>query len=111
MILRIWHGWAPTGARADAYEELLNTEIAPGILRRGIPGLLDLSVLRRNESTVSEPDGLTEFATVMTFADWAAVRAFAGEDLTGSVVPPAARALLTRFDEHSQHYELRHRHT
>ncbi|AXB42231.1 antibiotic biosynthesis monooxygenase [Amycolatopsis albispora] len=104
MILRVWHGWA-AGTRAAAYEELLTTEIAPGILRRGIPGLRELSVLRR-EPDESSVDGLTEFVTTMTFDDWAAVRTFAGDDLTGAVVPPEARALLTRFDEHSQHYEL-----
>ncbi|MFI6025641.1 antibiotic biosynthesis monooxygenase [Amycolatopsis magusensis] len=104
MILRVWHGWA-AGAQAAAYEELLNTTIAPGILRRGIPGLRELDVLR-GASDVDE----TEFVTLMVFDDWAAVREFAGDDLTGSVVPPAARALLSRYDEHAQHFELVHRH-
>ena len=47
-----------------------------------------------------------EFMTVMTFAGWSAVEAFAGASRTGSVVPPAARSLLKRFDEHSQHYDV-----
>jgi hypothetical protein len=34
------------------------------------------------------------------------VRAFAGEDYELAVVPPEARALLTRFDERSRHYEV-----
>ncbi|WP_207943154.1 hypothetical protein [Actinomadura sp. KC345] len=42
----------------------------------------------------------------MTFDDWAAVEAFAGTDPTAAVVPPAARAVLRRFDTESQHYEL-----
>jgi hypothetical protein len=40
----------------------------------------------------------------MRFDDVAAVAAFTGGDPRTSVVPPAARALLTRFDEHSRHY-------
>jgi len=34
-----------------------------------------------------------------------AVRAFAGQDHETAVVPPEARALLSRFDATSQHYE------
>jgi hypothetical protein len=37
------------------------------------------------------------------------VREFSGEDYEVSVVPPAARAVLSRFDERSQHYEVRER--
>jgi hypothetical protein len=43
----------------------------------------------------------------MWFASLEAVRAFAGEDYEIAVVPPKARALLSRFDAHSQHYEVR----
>ena len=35
----------------------------------------------------------------MWFQSWEAVKAFAGEDWERSVVPPAARAVLARFDE------------
>jgi hypothetical protein len=44
---------------------------------------------------------------MMWFDSIAAVRAFAGEDYEIAVVPPQARALLSRFDERSQHYEVR----
>jgi hypothetical protein len=37
------------------------------------------------------------------------VRAFAGEDHEASVVPPAARELLSRFDRRARHYEVRQR--
>jgi hypothetical protein len=103
MILRIWRGWT-TKDHADTYERLLNGTIAPGIMRRGIAGLRDLSVLR------SDGDVEVEFMTVMTFDDWDAVAEFAGPDPTASVVPPAAREVLARFDAHSQHYELLRRH-
>jgi hypothetical protein len=35
------------------------------------------------------------------------VRTFAGQDYELAVVPPKARAVLKRFDERSQHYEVR----
>ena len=43
----------------------------------------------------------------MWFDSLDAVRAFAGEDFEAAVVPAAARELLSRFDERSQHYEVR----
>jgi len=33
------------------------------------------------------------------------VRAFAGEEYTRAVIAPDAGPLLTRYDEHSVHYE------
>jgi hypothetical protein len=101
MIIRIWHGWT-TPENADAYEDLLNETIVPGIMAKGIPGLDGLDILVRTDGD----EGEVEFITAMTFSDWSAVEAFAGVGRTGSVVPPAARAVLKRFDEHSQHYEV-----
>jgi hypothetical protein len=106
MILRAWRGWA-TADRADEYEHLLNATIAPAIIARGIAGLRDLTVLRRDGA---ETPGEVEFLTLMTFDDAAAVAEFAGPDPAASVVPPAARAVLNRFDPHSRHYHLVHRH-
>jgi hypothetical protein len=50
-----------------------------------------------------------EFITIMWFEDLDSVRTFAGEDYEAAVVPPKARAVLSRFDERSQHYEIRER--
>src|SRR5690242_8889193 len=105
MIVRVWRGWT-TKDNAETYERLLNGTIAPAIMRRGIAGLRDLSVLRNEGDEVDE----VEFVTIMTFDDWAAVEEFAGPEAGASVVPPAARAVLARFDAHSQHYELLERH-
>lgn len=100
MIRRVWHGWT-TAADAGAYEALLLREIAPTIGERGIPGCLGMEVLRR-------PLGdEVEFVTIMRFESMDAVRAFAGPDPEAAVVPPAARALLRRFDLRSAHYEVR----
>lgn len=100
MICRIWHGWT-TPANADAYEELLRAEIFHGIARREIPGYRGIELLRRTDRE------LVEFVTMMWFDSIDAVRAFAGPDYDLAVVPPAARALLHRFDDRSTHYEMR----
>jgi antibiotic biosynthesis monooxygenase (ABM) superfamily enzyme len=100
MIVRIWHGWTPPD-KADAYEALLKDEIFVGIGGRQIPGYHGIRLLRRDHGSE------VEFITIMTFEDMDAVRQFAGEDHDVAVVPPKVRALLARFDQRSQHYELR----
>ena len=100
-VRRVWHGWT-TPENADAYERLLRTEIFPGIAARAIPGYLGIELLRR------EAGDEVEFVTQMRFASLEAVRAFAGAEYEVAVVPPRARALLSRFDERSAHYEIRH---
>lgn len=100
MISRIWHGWTTPG-NADKYEELLKQEIFVGICERQIPGFSGIQLLRRDVGRE------VEFITIMTFDSLAAVREFAGEDYEAAVVPPKARALLCRFDERSQHYEIK----
>ena len=100
MISRLWHGWT-TPENADRYEALIRSTIFPGIAGRAIVGLERVELLRR-------PLGAeVEFVTVMRFASWDAVKAFAGPDWEVSVVPPTARAVLSRFDAEAQHYEVR----
>lgn len=98
MITRIWHGWT-TAQNADAYERLLRTEIFEGIAARRIDGFRGIDLLRRAQGEE------VEFVTIMWFDSLAAIRAFAGGDYEAAVVPPAARALLRRFDSRSAHYE------
>ncbi len=100
MISRIWHGWT-TPENADAYESLLREEIVAGIRGRKIPGFANIELLRRALGDE------VEFVTIMRFESIDAVREFAGEDYEASVVPPRARAILARFDERSQHYDVR----
>jgi heme-degrading monooxygenase HmoA len=100
MISRVWHGWT-TPANADAYETLLKNEIFIGIRNRQIAGYRGIHLLRRNLGDE------VEFVTVMWFDSFDAVRAFAGADYEVAVVPPKARALLSRFDQRSQHYEVK----
>ena len=98
MPARLWHGWA-SPAKADAYEELLRGEVLPGIQR--IDGHRGAYLLRRDAGEE------VEFVTITLFDSIDAVRAFAGDDVEAAVVPPAARALLSHFDERSVHYEIR----
>jgi heme-degrading monooxygenase HmoA len=102
MISRIWHGYT-TPANADRYESLLKEEIFVGIRGRKIPGFREIQLFRRDAGAE------VEFITVMWFDSLDAVRAFAGPDYEAAVVPPKARAVLSRFDERSQHYEVRER--
>jgi len=98
MITRIWHA-RTTNENADAYERLLKTDIFPGIASRNMSGYRGISLVRR------DVEGEVEFITIMWFDSPESVRQFAGEDATLAVVPAKARALLSRFDERSAHYE------
>jgi heme-degrading monooxygenase HmoA len=100
MIARVWHGWTTT-QNAAAYEGLLREQVFPGIAAKGVAGYRRIQLLRR------ELDGEVEFTTIMWFDSLDAVRQFVGEDHERAYVPAAARAVLARFDERSQHYEVR----
>ena len=100
MIGRIWHGWT-TPENADTYEKLLRTEIFPAIASKNVPGYRGIQLLRRTL------DVEVEFITIMLFDSLDAIRQFAGEDYELAYVPEKAREVLTRFDERSQHYEIR----
>jgi antibiotic biosynthesis monooxygenase (ABM) superfamily enzyme len=100
MITRIWHGWT-TPANAPAYETLLRGEIFTGIAARRIDGYRGISLCRRNSGDE------VEFITIMWFDSIDAVRTFAGENYEVAVVPEKARAVLSRFDSVSAHYDTR----
>ena len=99
MISRVWHGWTNRD-NADAYEELLQSEIFTNIAERSNQGFRGIHLLRR------DVDGGVEFVTIMWFDSLDAVRAFAGEEYEIAVVPPKARQLLSRFDGRSAHYQV-----
>lgn len=105
MIARIWHGWT-TPENADAYETLLLEKIFPDIESMDIPGYRSIDLYRR-ESDSDE----VEFITLMTFDSLESVRNFVGKDYERAHVPEEARRVLSRFDERSQHYEIRERRT
>jgi heme-degrading monooxygenase HmoA len=101
VIGRIWHGWT-TPQNADKYERLLKEEIFSGIADRKVPGYKGIQLFRRPLDNDE-----VEFVTIMWFDSWDAVKQFAGEDYERAYVPPATREVLERFDERSQHYEIK----
>ncbi len=98
-VKRIWHGWT-TPQNAEAYEKLLREEVSIGIEATEIAGLRRFEMMRRAHADE------VEFVTIMEFDDIDAVKAFVGEDYEASYVPEAARKVLKRFDQRSQHYDL-----
>jgi antibiotic biosynthesis monooxygenase (ABM) superfamily enzyme len=99
MICRLWRGWT-TPEEADAYENIVRTEVIPGIEARRIPGFRHIDLMRRDLG------GEIEFQTLMWFDDLDAIKAFMGEDYTLSHVPPEARAVLNSFDDRASHFEV-----
>jgi antibiotic biosynthesis monooxygenase (ABM) superfamily enzyme len=65
-----------------------------------VPGYVGADLLRRDAGDE------TAFVTITRFESLESVRAFAGEDYEQAVVEPEARALLSHFDERSEHYEV-----
>ena len=99
MIARVWHGYT-TPENAGSYEQLLQNEILPEIEKAHKYGA---HLFRRNLPQQNE----VEFITICYFESLDEVRAFAGEDYELPVIVPRARALLKRFDQRSQHYEIK----
>ncbi len=99
-IKRIWHGWT-TPENAAAYEGLLRAEVFPGIEAKKIPGYRGIELLRLDR------DDEVEFVTIMTFDSIQNVIDFQGPDYQRCYVPDAARDLLKRWDQASDHYEVK----
>lgn len=99
-IKRIWHGWT-TPQNAGAYEALLRSEVFPSIEARNIPGYRSIELSRRDQRDE------VEFITVMTFDTIQSVIDFQGDDYQRSYVPDAARRVLSRWDQTSEHFEVR----
>lgn len=98
MITRIWRGWTTSENAAD-YQQVLLDEIFPAITAKSIRGYRGISLIRR------DLDAEVEFSTIMWFDSIDDVKAFAGEDYETAVVLDKPRALLSRFDKKSAHYE------
>ena len=99
MIARLGHGYTKF-EDADAYENLLHTEVFPSIESKNVKGYRKISLLKR------KLDSEVEFITIMLFDDLQSVKQFVGEDYERSYVPEKARAILSRHDERSQHFEI-----
>jgi heme-degrading monooxygenase HmoA len=96
-IARHWTGVVKPGLEND-YIEHLQGETFPLLTR--LPGFVNASILRRRAG-----EG-TEFRIVTVWRSLDAIRAFAGADLEAAVVPPAAAAMMVRYDRRAVHYEI-----
>jgi antibiotic biosynthesis monooxygenase (ABM) superfamily enzyme len=98
-IKRVWHGWT-TKENAETYQDILKTEVLPGIEAKNIPGYKKIEVLR------IELEDEVEFVTIMTFDSLQNVIDFQGENYQRCYVPDVAQKVLKRWDRESTHYEL-----
>jgi heme-degrading monooxygenase HmoA len=97
MISRQWRGMATPGRAAD-YLHHLESQTFPGLAK--LPGFVRASILKR------EIGESTEFQVVTEWESLDAIHAFAGADISLAVVPEAARALLSSYDDYVVHYDI-----
>src|SRR5690349_14374980 len=93
----MWRGETTT-ENADSYYRHLTGNVMPSLTR--IPGHRGAYVLRR------ELDIRVEFVVITLWDSMQSVRAFAGDAPDLAVVEPAARAVLSDFDEFVRHYTV-----
>jgi|SRR5579872_636598 len=96
-VCRQWKG-VVKAARAEDYLAHLRHETIPALAH--IEGFLTYSVMRRDVE-----DGI-EFQVLTMWRSLEAIEAFAGADVTRAVVPPAAQALMVRYDDRAIHYQV-----
>jgi heme-degrading monooxygenase HmoA len=97
MIARLWRGTA-TIANADAYHRHFTTAVAPHL--KAIAGHRGAYLLRRKAA------GQVEFLAVTLWDGLETIEQFAGPEPETAIVEPAARAVLTAFDDVARHYEV-----
>lgn len=98
-VKRIWHGWT-TLENADIYQQLLHTQILPGIAAKQISGYRSVELLRHDH------ENEVEFVTVMTFDALQNVIDFQGENYQQAYVPDIAQQVLKRWDKVAAHYDI-----
>jgi heme-degrading monooxygenase HmoA len=96
-VARQWKGIVKPGL-AEAYIAHLQGETLLSL--RGTPGFVHATIMHRDVE-----DG-TEFQVTTYWHSLDAIKAFAGEDVTKAVVPPAAQALMVRYDDRAVHYHI-----
>jgi len=100
MICRMWRGWTKE-ENADAYDSYLKNELFPHLQQElAKHGYKGFHVLRLNRGTE------VEFVTMVWFTSLQAVRSFAGENYEIPVISEKAHALLSRYADRCDHYQL-----
>lgn len=98
-ILRMWKGRTSTDKAGD-YVRHVTGKVFPGL--RAIEGYRGEYLLRR------AVQGAVEFVVLTLWDSMEAVRKFAGAHPDKAVVEPAARAVLSDFDDSVTHFEIVH---
>jgi heme-degrading monooxygenase HmoA len=96
MIVRTWSATADA-AGAEDYSRYFDGTLLPQL--RNLPGFAGAYLLRRDLGD----DGTVELTTHTFWESPEAIRAFAGKDITLSVVEPEAQAMLLDFDRTAAH--------
>lgn len=99
MIVRTWSATA-TSAGAGEYSRYFAGTLLPEL--RGLAGFAGAYLLRRDPAG----DSPVELTACTFWESETAVRAFAGDDITVSVVEPEARAMLLDFDRTAVHHRV-----
>ena len=97
MIVRTWRAYADTSS-AERYPSHLLEKVRPEL--EGIAGFRGLFLLQRRHGDE------IEYVVQTLWDSMDAVRTFAGPHPERAVVGPAAAAVLLRFDETVDHYEV-----
>lgn len=96
LTVRTWSATA-TGAGAGDYTRYFAGTLLPELGK--LPGFAGAYLLRRG---IGE-DGTVELTTHTFWESPAAIRAFAGDDISLSIVEPEAQAMLLDFDRTAAH--------
>ena len=97
MILRVWRAYADASL-SDRYPRHLLDNVRPELEK--IAGFSGLFLLRRQHGAE------VEFVVQTLWDSLDAIRTFAGPNPERAVVEPSAAAVLLRFDETVDHYEV-----
>lgn len=97
MIARRWCS-AADKAKAELYVRHFEQTIVPAL--RKLPGHCGAWLMRRDSGNE------TEFVALTLWASRDAIKAFAGDDISRAHVEPEARAVLARFDDFAEHYDV-----
>jgi len=97
VITRIWHGVTPAN-KSDEYLTLMRTVAIPDY--RSTPGNNDAFALRRIEGATAH------FLMVTFWESEAAIRAFAGDDISVAKYYDFDKDFLLELEPCSAHYEM-----
>ena len=97
MIVRMWHGRAPT-SKAQAYREFLNRRAIPDY--QSVEGNISVHILERQEGEV------THFITMTFWENMEVIKGFAGEEVEVAKYYPEDKEFLLEFEPTVVHYEV-----